>query len=197
MTEAKKSILSADGFEELTASETNISLSPLEAFVDALPPGSERLLLISPRLDLDLERLKHRRFHPSNLEARVSDPLLRLNLQSLHPDVRIAPFTPQAPSLPQSLYRGIYLHELFATLDPPACLAWVSQSAQALLPQGALWVSCPEAQGRSQLQGPRKAYTKADLSSLLRQSGFQILQVGRGPGGESGEKLLALLARRL
>lgn len=178
------------------ATDTNIPLSPLEAFVDALPPGPERLLLLSPSLDLDLQRLKHRDLSPAGLEARTADPLLRLNLQSLHPDVRIAPIDLQAPKLPSAQYRGIFLHELFAELDPTACLAWVSQAALALIPHGVLWIACPEARGTSETSGARKAYSKADLASLLKQSGFQLLQVGRGPS-ERGEPLLALLARRL
>ena len=195
MIEAKNSILSADGFEELPAGQTNIPLSPLEAFVDALPPGPERVLLLSPRIDLDLQRLKHRDFDGAVLEARSADPLIRLNLQSLHPDVRIAPIDLKTPKLPPAQYRGIYLHELFADLEPTACLAWVSAASRALVPHGVIWIACPEAKGTSDTSGARKAYTKADLSSLLKQSGFELLQVGRGPG-ERGELLLALLARR-
>jgi hypothetical protein len=187
MTEVKNSIF--DG-------QPNIPLSPLEAFVDALPPGPEHVLLISPRLDLDLQRLKHRDFDPATLDARSADPLLRLNLQSLHPDVRIAPIDLQAPKLPAARYRGIFLHELFAELEPAACLAWVSAAGQALVRHGVLWVASPEARGASETSGARKAYTKADLASLLKQSGFELLQVGRGPS-EQGETLLALLARRL
>lgn len=108
-------------------------------------------------------------------------------------------------SLEKDRYEGVWANQILIHLPPEGCQRMMATFFLALKKGGVLFVSFEEGTGMVEdrtddAEGPARAiyrYSVDDVSSLVRQSGFQILMVGRRIDPQARAPKVGLLAKRI
>lgn len=98
---------------------------------------------------------------------------------------------------------GVWAHHSFAHLKPEEAQRVIASSFRGLKPGGVLGVIVPEGteafeDREGDLAGPSRwihPYTEKQLGSMIEQTGFHIVQVGRRSAGSHSE--LLMIAKRI